>query len=70
MRTEVFDSSNALVATMLPNLASAPESYASYDKEYATLPSKPRWPDTPSFGSRGGEAGTRASAIRQNYLEM
>ena len=38
VRTEVFDSSNALVATMLLNLATLKESYASYDQEYATLP--------------------------------
>jgi hypothetical protein len=38
VRTEVFDSSNALVATMLLNLATLKESYASYDQEYAALP--------------------------------
>lgn len=38
VRTEVFDSSNALAATMLLNLATLKESYASYDQEYAALP--------------------------------
>jgi hypothetical protein len=38
VRTEVFDSSNAVAATMLLNLATLKESYASYDQEYAALP--------------------------------
>ncbi|WP_441240890.1 hypothetical protein [Tardiphaga sp. 768_D3_N2_1] len=38
VRTEVFDSSNALAATMLLNLATLKESYASYDREYAAPP--------------------------------
>lgn len=37
VRTEVFDGSNALVATMLLNLASLKESYAAYDRERAAL---------------------------------
>jgi hypothetical protein len=37
VRTEVFDSSNALAATMLLNLATLKESYASYDQEYAAI---------------------------------
>ncbi len=37
VRTEVFDGSGALAATMLLNLASLKESYATYDEEYALL---------------------------------
>ena len=37
VRTEVYDSSDALAATMLLNLASLKESYAAYDEEYAQL---------------------------------
>lgn len=37
VRTEVFDSTDALAATMLLNLASLKESYAAYDEEYAML---------------------------------
>ncbi len=38
VRTEVFNSSNALVATMLLDLATLAESYASYDRKFAALP--------------------------------
>jgi hypothetical protein len=37
VRTEVFDGSDALAATMLLNLATLKESYAAYDQEYALL---------------------------------
>lgn len=37
VRTEVFDRSDALAATMLLNLATLKESYAPYEREYAAL---------------------------------
>jgi hypothetical protein len=37
VRTEAFDSTDVLIATMLLNLASLKESYAAYDREYAAL---------------------------------
>ncbi|MDB5657122.1 MAG: hypothetical protein JWQ94_4735 [Tardiphaga sp.] len=37
VRTEVYDGTDALAATMLLNLASLKESYATYEKEYALL---------------------------------
>lgn len=37
VRTEIFDSTDALGATMLLNLASLKESYVAYDQEYALL---------------------------------
>ncbi len=40
VRTEVFDKSDALVATMLLNLATLKESYAAYEQEYADLHQK------------------------------
>ena len=40
VRTEIFDSKDALAATMLLNLASLKESYAFYDQEYALLQKK------------------------------
>ncbi len=70
VRTEVFDSSNAVVATMLLNLATPANPTPATTKSTLRFLEATRSLIRHLCGSRAARPGQRASAIRQNYLEM